>query len=129
MTISEKAMHYTIEMLINGNSEVLTHYVAANNMWSEIFEDPENRSVNGMAHSLGVKQFWFERNCGGRWIGQEIMVVVGISRFYSSARGFDGSANKALLVYDAFMQSSCSLELKGHARRVAASYDLLEYRK
>ena len=40
--------------------------------------------------------------------------------------GFEENAGRARLLYDAFQRSYCSIEVKGKAREVAASYDLLE---
>jgi hypothetical protein len=77
---------------------------------------------------LSAEQMWFERNCGARWVGQEIMVVSGIGMLYSTKAGFGDNADRARVLYDAFQQSFCSIEVKSIAREVAESYGLLEVR-
>ncbi len=71
---------------------------------------------------------WFETNCGGRYVGQEIMVISGIARFYSTMLGFEANddLDTARKIYRAIQKSYCSMEVKGHADTVAKSYGLLE---
>ena len=40
--------------------------------------------------------------------------------------GFDGHEREVLRVYDAFVASNCSIEVKGHARDVAKAFHLDE---
>lgn len=119
-------MNYTVEHLIAGDQEVLTYYQNAKNRWVKILSENSNANSDELAKVLSSEQFWFEHNCGSRWVGQEIMVVTGIAQFYSTARGFDDSREKALLIYEAFMKSYCSIEVKGAAEDVAKSYYLIE---
>ena len=121
-------MHYTIELLIQGNKHVFDYYENAKRKWQEIMSDNPLADSDELSKILTYSQFWFEHNCGSRWIGQEIMVVTGISQFYTTDCGFDENQNraKALLVYEAFMKSYCSLEVKGVAEDVAKSYHLIE---
>ena len=67
-------MHYTIELLINGDRRVSNYYCAAVEHWREIWSKPESRDIVSLATILSSEQLWFERNCGSRWVGQEIMV-------------------------------------------------------
>jgi hypothetical protein len=120
-------MNYTIELLISGDEQVVSYYQVAKAKWKEIFEDNPNWDVEALAKELSTQQFWFESHCGGRFEGQEIMVVVGIGQFYSTLSGFKGDdLKKARLVYEAFRKSFCSLEVKGCAEEVATNYFLLE---
>lgn len=119
-------MHYTIELLMKGDLHIVDYYARAKEMWAGILASPEASDVDALASRLSSEQLLFESECGGRWIGQEIMVVVGITQFYSTEIGFEGSEETALRVYNAFRASYCSLEVKGHADAVAESYDLVE---
>lgn len=119
-------MHYTIEHLIDGDQEVITYFKNAKDHWLKILSENSGSNSDELAKVLSSEQFWFEENCGSRWVGQEIMVVTGISQFYSTARGFDDNREKAQLVYEAFMKSYCSIEVKGAAEDVAKSYYLIE---
>jgi len=119
-------MHYTVELLVSGDQNVNDYYHAAVGRWKEIWSQPDSKDVVSLATLLSSEQFWFERHCGTRWVGQEIMVVSGIGMLYSTAAGFDDKADQARLLYDAFQRSYCSIEVKSIARRVAESYGLLE---
>jgi hypothetical protein len=115
-------MHYTTELLIEGNDDILTYYKNALDRWKKILFNNQNANSEELAKILTNEQSWFESNCGSRWVGQEIMVVTGICQFYTTALGFDKNEKKAKLIYDAFMKSYCSLEVKGMAEDVARRY-------
>lgn len=120
-------MNYTIEMLITGDKAVVEYYKKAKQKWAEIIKDNPTFNPEKFAKELSHHQLWFEHNCGGRWEGQEIMVVVGIGQFYTTMSGFEGeNLKRALAVYDGFRRSFCSIEVKGCAEDVAANYSLLE---
>jgi len=120
-------MHYTIEMILNEDVSILEYYRNAKERWGKILEEHWGRTnALELSKLLTIEQFWFEQNCGGRWIGQEIMVIVGIVQFYSTEKGFEGNKEKALWVFDAFMKSYCSIEVKGKAQDVAKDYYLIE---
>jgi hypothetical protein len=119
-------MHYSLEMLVRGRGEVIGYYEAAASHWREIWSRQESGDLASFAKLLQSEQMWFERNCGGRWIGQEIMVVSGIVGLYTTANGFDSNLGRARLLYDAFLSSYCSIEVKSIAEEVARSYDLLD---
>src|SRR3569832_998414 len=105
-------MHYTIDLLLRGDERVVTYYVAAQAHWEEILASDDARSVDTLAVRLTREQFWFEHHCGGRWQGQEVMAFAGIGHLYDQRIGFDISRNLVLRVFDAFMDSFCSLEVK-----------------
>ena len=117
-------MHFVINLLMSGDRNVATYFESAKNKWIELIQS--NSSVEDLARTLSSAQFWFETNCGGRWEGQEIMVISGITQFYSIEDGFGDRKHKALEVYNALMRSQCSLEVKGEADRIAKIYYLFE---
>lgn len=119
-------MHYTIEHLIDGDPAVIEYYKNAKERWKEILSKSERLNSDELAKKLSSEQSWFEENCGSRWVGQEIMVITGIAQFYTTACGFDQNKEAALLVYEAFMKSYCSIEVKGVAEDVAKNYYLIE---
>lgn len=119
-------MRYTIEELLDNDSQLLNYYAKAKERWLDIIQRPSAEDMDKLASVLTVEQIWFENNCGGREIGQEIMAVVGIAQFYTTQSGFSGNYKKARRVYDAFWRSYCSLEVKSHAKQIAKDYDLLE---
>ena len=119
-------MHYTTELLIQGDKDVLVYYSNALGRWREKLPKYLEMSLEELAKELTIEQSWFEENCGSRWVGQEIMVVTGISQFYTTECGFDHHEHLALKIYHAFMQSYCSLEVKGVAEDIAKSYWLID---
>lgn len=118
-------MHYSVEMLIRGQAEVMDYYRVAAEHWLNIWARPEANDLEQLARMLTNEQAWFEHHCGGRWIGQEIMVVSGLAGLYSTEAGFDRYEGRARLLYDAFQSSFCSVEVKITAEEVARSYDLV----
>jgi hypothetical protein len=119
-------MHYSVEMLVHGHLEVIDYYRLAAERWQEIWSRPEASRLEQLARMLQHEQMWFEKNCGGRWAGQEIMVVSGLAGLYSTLTGFDVNEKRARLLYDAFQSSFCSVEVKSVAEEMARSYDLLD---
>ena len=86
-------MHYTIELLLRGDNQVVAYYVAALERWKEILASEDAASVETLATRLTSEQGWFETHCGGRWEGQEIMVFAGIGHLYDNRIGFEGSGD------------------------------------
>lgn len=121
-------MHYTIELLLKKNEEIFSWYEKAAKRWRAIIRaESSPLDIDSLASTLTTEQSWFERNCGGRHIGQEIMVIVGIAQYYSTDDGFAGNDRiRARKIYKAFRRSYCSLEVKSHAKRIAEDYRLLE---
>ena len=117
---------YTLETLINGNADIVEHYNNARQLWLTIRESAAYNNVDTLAQELTIRQLQFEHQCGGRWIGQEIMAIVGIGQFYSSEIGFDTTMEDAVKVKNAFAQSYCSLEVKWHAEKAVNIFGLNE---
>lgn len=117
---------YTLEALINGNAGIVEYYNNAKQLWLEIIESEAFENVDTLAQELTIRQLQFEHQCGGRWIGQEIMAIVGIGQFYSSEIGFEATLEDALKVKNAFAQSYCSLEVKFHAEKTVTIFRLNE---
>lgn len=119
-------MHFTIERLISADENILIYYKNAQLLWKEILEQTHYQDSYELAQQLTNMQFAFEHKCGGRWIGQEIMVITGIAQFYTIDEGFGNNIDKAKLIYKAITLSYCSMEVKGIAEEVAKSYFLKE---
>lgn len=67
-------MHYTIESLLDG-APVANWYQTAKQYWQQVLSQIDPTDPDAIARVASDEQSWFERNCGGRWVGQEIMVV------------------------------------------------------
>jgi hypothetical protein len=117
---------YTLEKLINGEADIVENYNNARQLWEDIRESDSYISVDTLAQELTNRQLQFEHRCGGRWIGQEIMALVGIGQFYSSEIGFDATQDEAIKVKNAFARSYCSLEVKWHAEKAVKIFGLTE---
>jgi len=57
------------------------------------------------------------------------MAISGIGHLYDPNIGFEQSGDVALRVFDAFMASFCSIEVKWHARRASEVYFLSDLRQ
>jgi hypothetical protein len=117
---------YTLDLLIQGQQEIVEYYNNARQLWQQIRESEAFNNVDTLAQELTNRQLRFEKDCGGRWIGQEIMAIVGIGQFYSIEVGFDGNTDEAIKVKNAFAQSYCSIEVKYHAERAVEIFGLTE---
>ncbi len=117
----------TLEELLNNNSDILNYYQNAKLLWDEILNNTNDiNNTNEIAQELNKNQLTFESRCGGRSIGQEIMVYSGFARLYDTASGFS-KENKALAkrIINAFEKSTCSVEVKYTAKKAAEVYGLL----
>lgn len=110
----------TIEALIKGDFEVAQHYARGAKRWQAILG--ANPSGLPLEQQLPIEQAWFEINCGGRHLGQEVMAVTGIAHLYSAADGFGDNQETAQRVSAAIQASTCSVEVKELARRAAQIY-------
>jgi len=116
-----------IEHLIKGDKKITDRFVNAQNKWNQILKDFDWDSPNALAVMTEIvykQQIPFELLVGDRWLGQEIMVVVGIGQFYSVNEGFGENLKRAKLIREAFLLSYCSLEVKYYARQIENLYDL-----
>lgn len=117
----------TLEKLIQGNYEIVDSFIAVRKMWDKIiaeFDWNAPDALEKMASNVSREQIPMEIAAGERWLGQEIMVIVGIGQFYSTVTGFDKNVRKAKLVRDAFLISNCSLEVKGLAEEISELYSI-----
>jgi len=119
-------MKFTINHLLNKNQKIFEYYQTAKTHWKEILDDIGFDNVDELAKRLFTDQLWFEHNCGGRTLGQEVMAISGIAQFYDIYVGFEDTFKKAQYVYEAFASSFCSLEVKYYARETAVEYDIIE---
>ena len=119
-------MKQTLEALINGDDQIINYYINARNHWEQIFEQVEPTTIPVMAERLFREQIWFEQNCGGRWFGQEIMVLSAIAYFYNSQEGFGENLDRAKSILLAFAESMCSIEVKQIAEDIPKTYFELE---
>ncbi len=119
-------MHYTIEALVTGN-DASVWYRNAVKHWEEVLADVDPTDAKAIAKLADLEQMWFEQNCGGRFIGQEVMVVSGIGQYYRTSDGFDNRLDQAKAMYNGLRSSMCSVEIHHHADDMAKSFpELLE---
>lgn len=114
-------MIYTIEELLK-NSNVTSWYQQAKTIWDKALANINTKDSSQIARTASSNQFEFENNCGGRFIGQEIMVITGIFRYYDEGNGFQKTLDEVQAMYQGLQKSSCSLEVKSHADDVAKLY-------
>lgn len=118
-------MHRTVAKLMANDEPVGDYFAAAAAKWEELLVDIEDVSAADLAERVTNAQMWFEYNCGGRWDGQEVMVLTAFASIYDLGVGYDRDGRgkrEAAKLAEAFARSMCSLEVKGAAREVAASY-------
>jgi hypothetical protein len=114
----------TFDRLIKGENEIILYYNKAVSLWMDIRNSHAFVSADKLAEELSKQQPVFERECGGKNLGMEIMAMVGIGQFFSAETGFESTLNDALLVLNAFEKSYCSIEVKLSAEKAATIYHL-----
>lgn len=115
--------HYTLENILRNNKGIVDNYQEAVKLWNEIWKDPKSETVEGLADLLSSKQLTFEANCGGRYLGQEVMAWSGFAQLYDTISGFTAeNKEKAIRLKEAFQASHCSLEVISIAEEAAKSY-------
>jgi hypothetical protein len=120
-------MHQTIEALREGE-EVGAYWRAAFTKWRDLLRAIDRTKVTELAEAIGEAQRdYFEPQCGGRTMGQEVMAWSAIAYFYDSEEGsFGDDLEKTRKIYDAIQLSHVSIDVKVHAERAAITYDLFE---
>lgn len=120
-------MHLTIEALREGEA-VGSYWQAGFATWRELLRDIGTAKLGDLAARIGdAQQEMFERRCGGRALGQEIMAWTGIAYYFDAEEGnFGDDVERARKLFDALQLSHVSIEVKVHAERAAITYDLLE---
>jgi hypothetical protein len=115
---------YTVINLLN-NEDVNEYYQNAVDLWGKIWKDYRSLSVGGLSEILEQEQLIFEHRCGGKHLGQEIMVWSGFGLLYDIHLGFENeNKEKALMLKKAFEMSSCSLEVKWRVKEVTKIFNL-----
>jgi hypothetical protein len=113
--------------LIEGDREMPSYYQAAKKLWDELFTQVDPLDTEALTRVLNTWQLRFEAACGGRWIGQEIMVVVGIGQFYDRYSGFEENLEKGISVTTALLRSQCSIEVHAETKKVATIFGLRDH--
>jgi hypothetical protein len=111
-------MRFLLEQLLRGNEQLPRWCKSAVDRWKTILKSATN--VNELAADIGGQQTWFEQDCGGRYLGQDIMAFTAIAQFYSTETG--GNREHAERMLKAIEQSNCSGEIKGVSREVFELY-------
>jgi len=121
-------MQDIIDKLIKGDRSIVNNFVAVKQKWDEVLKDfnwDGSDALDKMVKIVSTQQIPFEDIVGDTWLGQEIMVTVGIGQFYSVVSGFDDrNARKVKLIYDAIFKSSCSMEVKWLAIEIFEFYSI-----
>jgi hypothetical protein len=121
-------MHYTVEKLVEGDAEIVDCYKKAGDAWTHFFSENHDAGVEEWAKWIGAKQIpFFEHQCGGRSVGQEVMAWSAFGSLYSTMIGFEGKEEMAVKLVKAAAKTSCSLEVKSHFRDAALSYGMNDH--
>ena len=119
-------MQDIVDKLIKGDHSIVNNFVTVKQKWDEVLKDfnwDASDAIDKMVRIVSTQQIPFEDIVGNTWLGQEIMVIVGIGQFYSVASGFDDrNTRKAKLIRDAIFKSSCSTEVKSLATEIFEFY-------
>ena len=112
--------------LVRGIDKIALYFHNAREKWVEVSTEIGLDDVPSLAKWCTVNQNWFEQNCGGEWLGQEVMVTSGIVGLYNPhGQWNEESRRTASIVYRAIIHSQCSREVKHKAQSIAEIYRLV----
>ena len=75
-------MKATLQLLIDGNSQIVEYYQNALKLWHEILEDPGIENVEELAQEVNIQKRNFELRCGGVPYAHEVMILAGIAQCF-----------------------------------------------
>ncbi len=117
---------FTIRELIKQNENIIQYYKNGLILWNEIKNSPEFENIESLIKKLEEMQSRFESECGGKYLGREIMAFVGIGQFSNELIGFDIDYEDAIKVKNAIEQSYCSIEVKWYIENAIKHFGLDE---
>ncbi len=121
-------MQYMIDLMLHSTRPVPQYFATAGSKWKELLGDISSVSVGVLARRLADNQRWFELNCGGRPVAQEIMAWSAFGSLYNVRTAFEQNMGDAEKLAKAFATSLCTPEVKHHAESAARSYRVAEPR-
>lgn len=80
--------------------------------WDRLMSHPKARDAESLAQLLSENKGWFEEQTEEGCVPKRGMVITGIAQFCHWQGGFAGTQVQAWRVFDAFMMSDCSWEVK-----------------
>ncbi|MBU0692239.1 hypothetical protein KKH18_10570 [bacterium] len=115
----------TIDLLLKGDQNVLECYHIGSEIWHQIeLESGFIRNSRIILMNLADKQVLFEKQCGNRLLGREIMGIVGVARYCSERKTVKTlkDRQKALNIYLSLLKSDCSIEIQYAAEHTLRLY-------
>ncbi|PEF30379.1 hypothetical protein CON39_11960 [Bacillus thuringiensis] len=109
----------TVTALLDGKEGILACYQEAKQIWEKIWADPKSETVEGLSDLIFFHQSTFEHSCGGRYLGQEVMVLSSFMMFYDIGAGFEGNEEKVERLKEAFNKAHVSFEIESMAQKFA----------
>lgn len=115
-----------LDRLTKGDDSILKHFKLIKLKWDEILKDfqwDSPKAVENMRLLVSFHQYDFEDLAHDNWLGQRIMVIVGINQYYSINEGFtEVNERKVRIILEAIESSSCSSEVKQIASEISTLY-------
>ena len=117
-------MQYTLEALLKGQEKILEYYEHAKTHWDELFADAQ-AADSWAAWIAREEKAYFEPECGGMFVGREVMAWSAFASLYSIQFGWqDDKLVLARKLIDGFAESTCSEETKAAAVEAERLYDV-----
>lgn len=107
-----------------GNPKIVEYYKNAAEIWKEIIESEYFYVSDLLGQSIENLEMRFRTNCGGKYLGSEIMANMAILQFYDDNIGFDASYEDVLRVLNAVRNSQVSIEVKWFIEKIATLFSL-----
>jgi hypothetical protein len=115
----------TFDLLLRSDPNILECYRAGAEIWHQIeSESGFSKDKRIIIMNLAEKQELFEKQCGNKLLGREIMGIVGVARYCSERKTANTPKNeqKALNIYLSLLKSDCSIEIQYAAEHTLRMY-------
>ena len=116
---------WTLDALVKRDQTIVQHYARAAEIWNELLAQVDAAQAPALLKQalmdiFVANQWRFEHECGGRLIGQEVMVWSFFARLYED--GFGDNLPLAWAANQAFEECRCSIEIHHIAAEAASIY-------
>jgi hypothetical protein len=112
-------MEETIGLIFKKDEKIIKYMANACAKWDKYLNN-ESPNIESICKFISKTHLDFEHDCGGRDIGQELMVLAIFFKIYSKDKGLsEDKRDQAWIYREAFSKSSFSIEGKAKMNRLA----------
>jgi len=110
-------------LMSNNANSTMQAFKNAKDIWDDALVGIDGKTPEELGATLRSLQMGrFERECGGTSDGKFVMAYSAAAYYYDKFQGYEENESRAKKLLKAIQKSSCSLEVKGAAKRAFPDY-------